>query len=205
VAPPSHTLPPFDACCPLPSLPLLLRTRLDDIPSPGGYLRPPPDRVDAWRARLGPHAGRTVAIAWAGASDHPNDHNRSLEAAALAPLLQVPGVRWLNLQKGSDAAGFRARRGGPEVIALGDSLADFADTGAVLEVADLVITVDTALAHLAGAFGRPTWLLLPFAPDWRWMIDRPDSPWYGSARLYRQPKPRDWASVIGDVADDLGG
>jgi hypothetical protein len=203
VVQPTLTLPTFDACCPLPSLPLFLRTKLDDIPSPGGYLAAPPGRIDAWRAKLGFYAGRTVAIAWAGNRDHPNDHNRSIEATALAPLLQVPEVRWLNLQKGPDAAGFRTRRGGSEVIALGDALADFADTAAVLEVADLVITVDTALAHLAGALGRPTWILLPFAPDWRWLLDRPDTPWYASARLYRQPRPRDWTAVIRDVARDL--
>ncbi len=205
VVQPTLTLPPFDACCPLPSLPLRLRTRLEDIPSPRGYLTAPPERVDAWRARLGPYEGRTIAIAWAGARDHPNDHNRSIDAAALAPLLRVPGVRWLNLQKGPRAADVRARRGGPDVIALGDSLADFADTAAVLERADLVITVDTALAHLAGALGRPTWILLPFAPDWRWLLERRDSPWYASARLYRQPKPRDWAAVIGGVVRDLEG
>jgi len=205
VVQPTLTLPPFDTCCPLPSLPLLLHTRLDDILSPGGYLTAPPERVDAWRAKLGPYAGRTVAIAWAGNRDHPNDHNRSIEAAALAPLLQVPGVRWLNLQKGPDAAGLRARRVGPEVIALGDRLADFADTAAVLELADLVITVDTALAHLAGALGQPTRLLLPFAPDWRWLLDRSDSTWYASMRLYRQARPRDWAVLIRDVARDLGG
>jgi hypothetical protein len=191
---PTLTLPVFDVCCPFASLPLLLRcTALDAIPLPGGYLRPPPNHIDAWRARLGPYAGRTVAIAWAGNRDHPNDHNRSLESAALAPLLQVPGVRWLNLQKGPDAGGLRTRRGGSEVVALGVSLADFADTAAVLELADLVITVDTALAHLAGALGRPTWILL----------DRSDTPWYASARLYRQPRPGDWTAVVRDVARDL--
>jgi hypothetical protein len=202
---PAFTLPPFDVCCPLPSLPFLLRTTFDDIPSPGEYLTPPPDRVEIWRARLGPFAGPTVAIAWAGNRDHPNDHNRSIDPAALAPLLQVPGVRWLNLQKSPDAADVRARRGGSEVVALGDALADFADTAALLRLADLVITVDTALAHLSGALGRPVWILLPFAPDWRWLLDRPDSPWYASVRLYRQPRPRDWGAVIRDVALDIQG
>ena len=124
-------------------------------------------------------------------------------SAALAPLLRIPGLRWLNLQKGPGAGDLTGRRGGSEVIALGDSLADFSDTAAVLAQADLVISVDTALCHLAGALGRPTWLLTPFAPDWRWLLERRDSPWYASMRLYRQPRPRDWAAVVADVARDL--
>jgi hypothetical protein len=200
---PTLALPPFDVCVPLPSLPLFLGAGLDDIPSPSGYVAAPTERVDAWRARLGSFAGRTVAIAWAGNPDHPNDHNRSIDPALLAPLLRVPGVRWLNLQKGPQGADLRPRRGGPEVVALGEALADFADTAAVLELADLVITVDTALCHLAGALGRPTWLMLPFAPDWRWRLGRRDSPWYASMRLYRQPEPRNWSAVVAEIAGDL--
>lgn len=203
VVQPTHSLPAFDACCPLPSLPLMLGTGPGSIPSPGGYLSAPADRVEAWRARLGKSAGRTVAISWAGNPDHPNDHNRSLSPADLAPLLKETGYRWLNLQKGAEAADFRTRRGGPEVVALGDHLADFSDTAAVLTLADHVISVDTALCHLAGALGRPTSLLLPFAPDWRWLLGRRDSPWYDSVRLYRQAAPRDWTGVVAEVADDL--
>ena len=204
VVEPTLVLPRFDVCAPLPSLPLLMGTRPETIPAAEGYLTAPPDRVENWRNRLGGLSDAfTVAIAWAGAVGHPNDHNRSMDLAALAPLFKVPGIRWLNLQTGPAAADLKSRRGGPEVLALGDQLKDFADTAAILMQADLVISVDTALCHLAGALGRSVWILLPFAPDWRWGLDRTDTPWYRSARLYRQPCSRDWNSVAVSVAGDL--
>jgi hypothetical protein len=203
VVEPTRALPPFDACCPLPSLPLRMNARLDTIPAPDGYLTAPPERVARWGARLGPSGSFTVAVAWAGARGHPNDHNRSADIADLAPLFQVPGVRWLNLQAGPDADALRSRRGGPEIVGLSGAIRDFADTAAILMSADLVVCVDTALCHLAGALGRPVWILLPFAPDWRWLLDREDSPWYASARLYRQSRPRDWAGTVLQVARDL--
>lgn len=203
VVEPAHALPHFDVCAPLPSLPLLMGTRPETIPAAEGYLTAPPDRLKLWRSRLGESDRFTVAIAWAGAAGHPNDHNRSADLAALAPLFRVPGIRWLNLQTGPSAADLKVRRGGPEVVALGDRLKDFADTAAILMHADLVISVDTALCHLAGALGRSVWILLPFAPDWRWGLDRADTPWYRSARLYRQIRPRDWDFVAGAVALDL--
>ncbi len=200
---PSRRLPRFDACCPLPSLPFLTRTMPDTIPAPRGYLTPPGDRIAGWRTRLPVDDRLTVAIVWAGNRDHPNDCNRSADLDQLAPLFEVAGVRWINMQMGPDAARLRSRRGGVEVLAIGGDVRDFADSAAIVACADLVISVDTALCHLAGALGRPTWVLLPFAPDWRWLLERDDSPWYHSIRLYRQGRPRDWAAVARKVAADL--
>ena len=196
VVEPTRVLPRFDVCAPLPSLPQLMGTRPDTIPGADGYLTAPRDRLSV-------PDNFTVAITWAGAAVYLNDHNRSVDLGALAPLFKVPGIRWLSPQTGPSAAGLKSRRSGPEVVALGARLKDFADSAAVLMQADLVITLDTALCHLAGALVCTVWILLPFAPDWRWGLDRTDSPWYRSARLYRQPRPRDWNSVAETVASDL--
>ena len=193
---PSPILPPFDFCCPLPSLPLYCQTGPASIPAPAAYLTPPPERVAQWSRRLGGYDGLTVAIAWAGAPGHANDHNRSARLADIEPLLAAPGVRWLVAQKAAEAPAGR-RRG--EIIDLGGELRDFADTAAVVACADLVISVDTSLCHLAGALGRPVWTLLPYAPDWRWLTGRADSPWYPTMRLFRQPRPGDWRSLAGEA------
>ena len=139
-----------------------------------------------------------IGIVWAGNPNHKNDRRRSIDPLLLAPLAQIPGARWFSLQKDSSPAkdaGFASH--------LGAELADFADTAAAIENLDLVISVDTAVAHLAGALGKPTWTLLPFAPDWRWLLDRDDSPWYPTMRLFRQPEPGDWTAVISAVAAAL--
>jgi hypothetical protein len=196
----SLDLPAFDACCPLPSLPLYFGTDLGAIPAPARYVSPSPDRLDHWRAILGPDSKLTIALAWAGNPAHIDDHHRSIALVELAPLLRIEGVRWLSVQKGAAA---RALKPGPDIVNLDAQIRDFDDTAAILDLADLVITVDTAVCHLAGALGRPTWTLLPFAPDWRWLLGRTDSPWYPSMRLYRQPADRDWASVVARVATDL--
>jgi hypothetical protein len=199
VVQPSFQLPRFDFACPLPSLALHLGARPDTLPGRAGYLAPPAARAEAWRTRLGPDPRPSVVIAWAGNPDHPNDHNRSMSAEAASPLLRLAGVRWLSVQAGADAAAAlrRLRSGG--VLDLAPELRDFADTAAVVAEADLVISVDTALCHLAGALGRPVWTLVPYAPDWRWLKAGADSPWYGSMRLFRQPAPQDWASVVAEV------
>jgi tetratricopeptide (TPR) repeat protein len=200
---PSVYLPPFDACCPLPSLPLYCGTVLETIPAPGRYLSASPERVEHWRAILGPSEKLTVAFAWAGNPDHVDDHHRSMTIAQLAPLFRIEGVRWLSVQKGDAARALKPRQLEGDVVGLDAQIRDFDDTAAILDLADLVISVDTAVCHLAGALGRPTWTLLPFAPDWRWLMHRTDSPWYPSMRLYRQPADRDWASVVARVAADL--
>lgn len=192
--------PPHDLHCPLLSLPRAFGTDLAGIPAPVPYLTPERGDVNRWRDRLaGGSDGLRVGLVWAGNPRHRNDRNRSLPLAALRPLLAVPGVRFVSLQTG-DRRGEVASLPGEAIEDPVDGLRDFADTGAILANLDLLITVDTAIVHLAGAMGVPAWLLLPYAPDWRWLLDRADSPWYPSLRLFRQPRPGDWATSLGTVA-----
>jgi hypothetical protein len=196
-------LPGFDVHCPMGSLPLALATEPATIPAEIPYLAASPERIAAWRPRLAALASPRVAIAWSGRAAHPNDRNRSLALSRLEPLLDLDQVSFISAQRevsDPDAATLAAMA---HITAIGAELRDFDDTAAVLALADLVITVDTSVAHLAGATGRPTWILLPFAPDWRWMLGRDDSPWYPTARLYRQPASGDWESVIARVREDL--
>jgi hypothetical protein len=195
---PSPLLPRFDYCVPLPSLPLYCGTTLDNIPWDGPYLSPPPGRHPAVPPKDG--ARLTVALAWAGNPDHPNDHNRSMPVSELKPLLETENIRWLILQKGAGANQLDPRS---DIIQLGDALNNFSDIATAIGAADLVISVDTSFCHLAGALGRPVWTLLSYAPDWRWLLHRTDSPWYPTMRLFRQPRPRDWADVIANVSQAL--
>jgi tetratricopeptide (TPR) repeat protein/glycosyltransferase involved in cell wall biosynthesis len=201
-------LPPFDVHAPLLSLPYLLGTTLETIPAEIPYLRADPDRVAAWAAHLamagGGDGGLRVGLVWAGNPAHKNDRRRSLTLDALRPLARVPGVRLFALQKGTAAGQTEAPPLGMALINLGPQLADFADTAAVIQQLDLVITVDTAVAHLAGALGRPVWVLLGSPPDWRWLWRGEDSPWYPTARLFRQERFGNWEGVIARVAAALG-
>jgi Tfp pilus assembly protein PilF len=197
--------PAFDVHCPLGSLPFALATEAGSIPAEIPYLAASPQRIDAWRARLSALAKPRVAIVWSGRATHPNDRNRSLALTRLKPLLGLDRVSFISLQREVPEPDAAMLAGTTNIAPIGGELRDFDDTAAVLGLADLVITVDTAVAHLAGALGRPTWILLPFAPDWRWMLDRDDSPWYPTARLYRQPVPGDWESVVARVREDLVG
>lgn len=197
-----EALPAFDCHTPLLSLPLAFDTRLDSIPADVPYLGSDPERVDEWRARLGPRLLPRVGLTWSGTLGHKNDHNRSIPLAQCAGLLPG-GVQAVSLQKdlrASDAATLEARG---DILHFGDALMDFADTAALVELMDVVVTVDTSVAHLAGAMGKPVWILLPFAPDWRWLLEREDSPWYPTARLFRQPAIGDWASVIDRAWSEL--
>jgi hypothetical protein len=181
--------PDFAAYCALSSLPRLAGTRLHTIPAPIPYLRADPEKVAEWADRLSwlvPAGYRRIGIAWAGRPTHVNDRNRSTTLATFAPLGELPRVALISLLKGSAQAQIGAYWGRAPLINLG---VDFADTMAVLPSLDLVVTVDTVFAHMAGAMGRPVWVMLPFAPDWRLLLDRADSPWYPSAQLYRQPAP----------------
>ncbi len=196
---PTPMLPHFDFCAPLPSLPLICKTTLADIPWPGAYLSAP-SQAAASIVPARDKARLTVALAWAGNPDHPDDHNRSLRVAEIRPLLEVKGVRWLILQRG---AGASSLEDGEDVVRLGDSLVDFAQIAAVIASADLTISVDTSFCHLAGAMGRRVWTLLSYAPDWRWLRERTDSPWYPTMRLFRQRHPRDWAGVVAEVSQAL--
>ena len=195
-------LPAFDLHCPLMSLPLAFGTTLASIPASVPYLHAPAGRVDAWHARLSSMARPRVGLVWSGRPDHKNDHNRSIALSRLEPLLSVAGVAFVSLQREYRETDLPAL-GRLPVLRLDDALADFAETAAVISELDLVITVDTAVAHLAGAMAKPLWLLLPQIQDWRWMRGRTDSPWYPSARLFRQSQIGDWDGVISAVAQEL--
>jgi hypothetical protein len=192
---PGEPLPPLDAWCPLMSLPRAFATTPGSIPPAAAFAVDAADRM-AWRRRLGPRRGLRVGLAWAGNPHHPNDALRSLPQAALAPLLEVPGVEAHALQPDANPADERIRAH-PEI-------GDFADAAALIGLMDVVITVDTATAHLAGALGRPVWILLAHAADFRWLRERADTPWYPSARLFRQARLHDWADVVAAAAAALG-
>ena len=189
-------LPDFDLHCPLLSLPRLVGSIPTDVP----YLSVEADAVAAWRERLGD--GVKVGLVWAGNPGHANDRNRSAPLTALEPLLRTPGVRFFSLQK-APRPGDRETMAELGVVDLGPDLDDFADTAAALTALDALVTVDTSVAHLAGALGRPVWLLLPFVPDWRWMMHGDDSPWYPTMRLFRQAVAGDWEPVCRRVAEHL--
>jgi hypothetical protein len=196
---PGDPLPSFDIQAPLLSLPYLLKTRIETIPASVPYLRPRADRLDTWRDRI-PHDKKlTVGVVWAGGRDFTGDRNRSISLQKFETLFDVSGASFVSLQRDlrdGDAERLRPR---PDVVHFGEQLTDFADTAAVISMLDLVISVDTSVAHLAGAMGKPVWILLPFAPDFRWMLDRTDSPWYPTARLFRQSTIGDWEGVLVNV------
>ena len=196
-------LPDFDAYCPLMSLPYALGTTLETIPSSDAYLSPCPKKVADWHEKLGSTDALRVGLVWSGRKEHKNDHNRSMALADLLPVLDVP-VEWHSIQKDYRAADLAVLKTLPELHQHQSDLADFSDTAALLENLDLVITVDTSVAHVAAALGKPTWLLLPYLCDFRWLMDREDTPWYPSMRLYRQEQPGDWAPVLERIKSDLG-
>jgi tetratricopeptide (TPR) repeat protein len=195
-------LPHFDVHCPLMTLPLAFKTDLNSIPASIPYLAADAALSEPWKERLdSDNRGRRTGLVWAGASRHTNDRNRSIRLSQFAPLASVPNAVFFSLQKG-DAA----KQTPPPGMIWRDftaDIADFADTAALLENLDLVITVDTSVAHLAGAMGKPVWLLLPFVPDWRWFLLREDSPWYPTMRLFRQATRGDWADVMNRVSEAL--
>jgi len=197
-----------EAWAPLSSLPRLYRKMVGGkvlggaMPAPGVYLRADPPCLAKWASRLAaalPEPGLRVGIVWAGSPDHQNDNRRSTHFATFAPLLSVPGVRLVSLQRGPA----QLQVADADVYDAGPALDDFTETMGLLGALDLLITVDTAVAHLAGAMGRPVWILLPFAPDWRWLLARDDTPWYPSASLFRQKAPGDWTSVLSNVTPAL--
>jgi tetratricopeptide (TPR) repeat protein len=196
-------LPSFDLHCPLMSLPLAFGTTLATIPTDVPYLRTPTTDAERWRRRLPTSDRPRVGIAWAGNPRFKRDRGRSIGLRPLLPLLARDDVQFFGIQKFLRDGDAEVLRAHPRVVHLGDAIESFADTAAIMSSLDLVISSDTAVAHLAGALGRPTWVLLQFVPDWRWLLDRKDCPWYPSARLFRQPRPNDWAAVVADVADAL--
>lgn len=200
---PQTVVPPFDFHVAIDSLPLAFGTRLDSIPAAKSYL-PPPDaeRIKAWEGRLGRRTRLRVGLVWSGNPHFGNDRNRSMPLRTLFPLLDVD-ADFVSLQKnprGEDAEALRER---PEIVDHTADLSDFAETAALVRCLDLVISVDTSVAHLAAAMGRPVWLLVPFVPDWRWLLGRNDSPWYPTLRIFRQGETREYRSVIERVRVEL--
>lgn len=197
---------PHDAYALLSSLPQIFQTELHTIPGPIPYLHPDPARVAHWRARLDAAFGARrlrVGLFWSGRPTHPNNARRSLRLAELAPILDVPGVDFVALQKPfpPEDRGVAAARG--NVLIAADELASFAETGAAMAALDLTISVDTAVVHLAGAMNLPCWVLVPEPADWRWLLNRDDTVWYRSLRLFRQQRPGDWGPVLAAAAAAL--
>ena len=201
----SDPLPAFDLHCAICSLPLAFQTRLETIPSGDYFPKPAEARVEAWESRLqhhlGPRRKLRVGLVWSGNPKHWNDGNRSLPLQQLSPLLDLDAA-FVSLQK-DPRPDDRAQLAQTGIIDLTAGLIDLGETAALMSCLDLVITVDTGAAHLAGALGRPTWVLLPQTPDWRWLLGRDDSPWYASIRLFRQDQRRDYAPVIARVREAL--
>ncbi|MBT3306747.1 MAG: tetratricopeptide repeat protein, partial [Alphaproteobacteria bacterium] len=189
----------FDVEASLPSLPKLLATDLDTIPAGVPYFTAPTDDTGTLNA----DDKLKVGIVWAGNPAHKNDQNRSIGLNVLAPLLNVEGIAFFSLQVGEGSQDIERFGLSQNIVDLGQDLGDFAATAKVLEALDLIISVDTSVVHLAGALGKPVWTLLPFVPDWRWLLKRDDSPWYPSMRLFRQQSPGDWQGVIESVETAL--
>jgi len=196
-------LPPYDAHFPLLSLPRVFETTAATIPSEPSYISVSHARRAAAQARIeSSRAKLNVGLAWAGSQQHSNDRNRSCPLDALAPLLALQDIAWFSLQQGDAGKELGTLAAPTRVDALPAHTA-LVDTAALIAELDLVISVDTMIAHLAGALGKRCWLLLPFAPDWRWMLERDDTPWYPATRLYRQSQLRDWPSVVDRLVADL--
>jgi len=192
----------FDLSVSLMDLPGIFDTTLNTIAADVPYIYAEQGKAMEWRERLSCD-GFKIGIVWAGSPAHGSDRNRSCPVELFAPLAGIDGVRLYGLQKGPAVTQLDRLPNTAGIESFSEDLHDFADTAALIANLDLVISVDTAPAHLAGAMARPTWLLLPFAPDWRWMLDRSDSPWYPTMRLFRQREWGDWHGVFEDVAEEL--
>jgi Tfp pilus assembly protein PilF len=196
------SLPSFDFHCPLLSLPLAFKTTVETIPFPKAYLRADPFKVAQWRERLGERRRPRVGLVWSGNPNNPIDARRSVHLADWLARLPA-GFEYFRLQTEVRESDRAVLGSNPQVVSFDDSLLDFDNTAALCGLMDVVVTVDTSLAHLAGALGHKTWVLLPRTPDFRWLRDREDSPWYSSLKLYRQTTANDWSSVFERVATDL--
>ncbi|QWD98260.1 glycosyltransferase family protein [Polynucleobacter sp. MG-5-Ahmo-C2] len=196
-------LPSFDFQCPLLSLPLAFKTNLSNIPSAQKYLSGNFAAVTEWEARLGQKTKPRIGLVWSGNPDHKNDYNRSLALKDLLPYLPEH-YEYISLQKEVREADQLTLELNTRIRNFSQYLKSFGDSAALIECLDLVISVDTSVAHLSGALGKKTWVLLPFVPDWRWLLDRSDTPWYPSISLYRQEKIGDWAGVLEKIQIDVG-
>jgi tetratricopeptide (TPR) repeat protein len=195
-------LPAFDFYCAMMSLPLIFQTTVETIPAEIPYLFSDKDKKAEWNKKLGPKTLPRVGVVWSGNPEHTNDHNRSIPLETLKPLLELP-FEFHSLQKD-----YKGKDGGfllnsPQLKNHQIELTDFSETAALMDEMDLIITVDTSAAHLAGALGKPVWVLLPFVPDYRWLLERNDSPWYSTATLFRQSKTGDWKTTVAEVIKKL--
>ncbi len=198
--------PDFAAYCSLSGLPRLAGTTQATIPDTTPYLRADATAAANWADRLAtllPRDYFRIGIAWAGRPTHHNDRNRSTALATFAPLADLPRVALVSLQKGAGQSQIGSYWGRAPLLNLGPELRDYGDTMAVVENLDLLVTVDTSVLHLAGAMGKPAWVMLPYAPDWRWLLDREDSPWYATLRLFRQSAAREWPEVMTRIAAEV--
>jgi tetratricopeptide (TPR) repeat protein len=196
------TIPHFDVHCPIMSLPLAFKTTLQTIPAKVPYLTVSENVIEKWRTKL---IGREikVGIAWTGNPNHVQDLDRSIPLKNLLPILGVEGTRYFSLQKDLRNGDKEILDVNSQIVRLDLEINDFQDTAAIMMSLDLVLSCDTSIVNLAGALGRPTWVLLPFNPDWRWLLDRSDSPWYPTARLLRQTSRGEWSTLINDVCVEL--
>jgi tetratricopeptide (TPR) repeat protein len=195
---------PYHCDTVLLSLPRLFKTRLESIPAATPYLHVPADAAGRWNKRLAGMNGVKIGVVWAGNPEHVNDSRRSVALTQFEPLFGVRGTSFVSLQFGPRTADLKKLKSGRRTIEdLSPSFGDFIETAAAIDTLDLVITVDTSVAHLAGGLGKPVWVLLPWVTDWRWMLNREDSPWYPSMRLFRQKKDEDWADVIARMVKEL--
>jgi len=205
LVPKGGPLPAFDLHCPLVSLPRAFGTRLETIPTATRYLSAPAQRMTTWQSRLQGQPGPRIGLVWSGNPGHERDRERSIALREFLPLLDALGAEatFVSLQKdvcADDAVVLKTRA---DVLDCGNALEDFSDTAALISQLDLVISVDTSVAHLAGALGKPVWILLTYFPDWRWLLGRDDSPWYPTTRLFRQDGSRTWEGVIARVREML--
>jgi len=197
------TIPPaFDVHCEMMSLPMVMGLQLSQLPGKIPYVVPDPSRRRRWQKRLVTLPRPLVALNWAGRPTLYNGQNRAVSLATLAPLAAA-GATFLSVQKGPPAEEAKTPPAGMSLANLSDEIKDFEDTAAILDIADLLISIDSAPAHLAGALGRPVWVMLGHVADWRWLMDRSDSPWYPTARLFRQPARNDWDSVVAALLPEL--
>ncbi len=196
----------YDCYVPLSGLPRLAGVTLENIPDNGPYLAVAPELAESWRQkldRLVPPGKRRIALVWAGRPTHKNDRKRTLKLSQFTALSALPDIALLSVQKGEQIAQAGSYYGPAPLLNLGPEINDFLDTMAILKNVECLVTIDTSVAHIAGAIGVPTSLVLPYAPDWRWLLGRSDTPWYRSLKLYRQEKPYEWSGVIERVAADL--
>lgn len=195
-------IPEFDIHCAIMSLPHAFKTTVDRIPASIPYLYADVNKTKLWNKKLGIKTKPRIGLVWSGSTIHKNDHNRSLLLRQLEPLLKLP-FEFHCLQNEIRPIDLEALNEYEIIQQHQDELVDFSDTAALIESLDFVISVDTSVAHLAGALGKTVFILLPFASDYRWMADKADSPWYPTATLFRQPSPFDWDTALADVAQEL--